>query len=45
MGTSQRKVTKHLSLPLDVVEDLEEEENQSAVVTRELRDAGYGDSE
>lgn len=39
-----RKVDKHFSLPLDVVEDLEEEPNQSAVVEELLRKAGYGNS-
>lgn len=40
-----RKVRKHLNLPLDVVEDLENEDNQSMVVENALRDAGYGDRE
>lgn len=33
-----RKVNKMLSLPLDVVEQLEEEDNQSAVVAELLRE-------
>ena len=33
-----RKVNKNLSLPLDVVEALEQEENQSKVVEEELRE-------
>lgn len=33
-----RKVQKTLSLPLDVVEELEREENQSLVVERLLRE-------
>ena len=33
-----RKVDKHISLPLDVVERLEEHENQSATVEQALRE-------
>lgn len=33
-----RKVNKTLSLPLDVVEELEDEENQSELVERLLRE-------
>lgn len=41
MNTYMRKVAKNLNLPLDVVEELEQEENQSEKVEQLLRDE-YG---
>ena len=35
---AMRKVNKTLSLPIDVVEQLEQEDNQSQLVERLLRD-------